>query len=229
MNGISNAIEKLEVVKMASGRNALLLSERVTWEQFPEYAREFADALHATISEQADAPDCRVWQLTIDGEPFWLSYDDYPGALSLEARSDGASEIVGEIRERLLWLREGHVEGDDRIQPYARDELKRAGDGYPDRGERCHRCGVLVPRFADLSPAIETRLHELVRSGRKMAAMEELVAATGCPIRWAKIWAVHDGRAEPRFPGPPCPFCGKPLRTSKARQCPHCHADWHAR
>ena len=23
-----------------------------------------------------------------------------------------------------------------------------------------------------------------------------------------------------------CPFCGKPLRTSKAKQCPHCFKDW---
>jgi TIR domain len=25
----------------------------------------------------------------------------------------------------------------------------------------------------------------------------------------------------------PCPFCGQPLRTSKARQCPWCHRSWH--
>lgn len=28
-------------------------------------------------------------------------------------------------------------------------------------------------------------------------------------------------------PGPPCPECGEPLRTSKARQCFNCGADWH--
>jgi hypothetical protein len=27
--------------------------------------------------------------------------------------------------------------------------------------------------------------------------------------------------------GPPCPQCGKPLRTNKAQQCLECGADWH--
>jgi hypothetical protein len=27
--------------------------------------------------------------------------------------------------------------------------------------------------------------------------------------------------------GPPCPECGKPLRTKKAQQCYRCGADWH--
>jgi hypothetical protein len=27
--------------------------------------------------------------------------------------------------------------------------------------------------------------------------------------------------------GPPCPYCGAPLRTSRARQCRACGTDWH--
>lgn len=30
-----------------------------------------------------------------------------------------------------------------------------------------------------------------------------------------------------REPGPPCPYCGEPLRTSSARQCRFCGTDWH--
>jgi hypothetical protein len=53
------------------------------------------------------------------------------------------------------------------------------------------------------------------------------MAATGAPPRFAKIWVIHEGKPQPRFPGPPCPHCGNPLASSRARQCLHCHRDWH--
>jgi hypothetical protein len=33
---------------------------------------------------------------------------------------------------------------------------------------------------------------------------------------------------EGRRPGPPCPKCGQPLRTEKAKQCFSCGMSWHA-
>ena len=105
-------LEKLELVPMASGHRALLLSERVSWEAFADYAERFAAALHATITDRADGPDTRVWQVTIDEKPFYLSFDDYPGTVSLEARSSGASDIVEEIQRRLVWLRDGRLATD---------------------------------------------------------------------------------------------------------------------
>jgi hypothetical protein len=33
--------------------------------------------------------------------------------------------------------------------------------------------------------------------------------------------------AKPSPSRPPCPYCGKPLRTPLARQCQHCLMDWH--
>ena len=60
-----------------------------------------------------------------------------------------------------------------------------------------------------------------------MLAQQELKACTGAPQRFARIWVIHSGRPSPRNPGPPCPHCGKPLATSRAKQCLHCHEDWH--
>ena len=113
-------------------------------------------------------------------------------------------------------------------EPYSRTELKLAEDGrWPERGERCEHCGVLIPQFAELHDQDRARILRLIVEGRTILAQQELEACTGAPPRFAKIWVIHSGRPSPRFPGPPCPHCGKPLATSRAKQCLHCHADWH--
>jgi hypothetical protein len=116
----------------------------------------------------------------------------------------------------------------EQIKPYSREELRQAADGrWPDRGQKCERCGVLVPLFEELTVATRTRLLSLVVEGTLVRAEEELMAATGAPPRFAKIWIIHQGTPQPRFSGPPCPYCGNPLASSRARQCLHCHRDWH--
>jgi hypothetical protein len=111
---------------------------------------------------------------------------------------------------------------------YTRADLASIDPGaWPDRGQRCGQCKVTVPEFADLDAANAARIKRLVVNGQSVLAMQELAALVGCSLRWAKIWVLHLGQAKPTFPGPPCPRCGKPIRTSAARQCPHCFADWH--
>ena len=112
--------------------------------------------------------------------------------------------------------------------PYSRADLLEAGDGrWPDRGLKCDSCGVLVPVFAELTDADRARIVGIVTAGQPTLAQAELQACTGAPPRFAKIWVLHSGRPNARFPGPPCPHCGKPLASSRAKQCLHCHADWH--
>ena len=100
---------------------------------------------------------------------------------------------------------------------------------YPKLDEKsrlCHRCGQEIPQF-ELSAKQRDRIMELMNQSRQMMAIAELRSAVGCSVDLAKLWVVHRGRPKPVYPGPPCPFCGGLLRTSLAKQCPHCYKSWH--
>jgi hypothetical protein len=60
-----------------------------------------------------------------------------------------------------------------------------------------------------------------------MMAIRELQTITGCSLRWATLWVHHAGRPLALRPGPPCPFCRLPLKTSRAQICYRCPADLH--
>lgn len=126
--------------------------------------------------------------------------------------------------------RVGHpVEPEARAEPYTRAEIAQLGDVLPARGAMCPKCRAVIPRFVELDPAMETRLRELWRSSRPMAAVAELRAATGCTVRWAKLWLQHPHGPEMHAwsKGGPCWYCGEPLRSPLARQCVDCGMDWH--
>jgi hypothetical protein len=111
---------------------------------------------------------------------------------------------------------------------YTKDELIRlVVDALPTRGEICPKCSVVIRQFADLTEKDEARLRHLILVGRKMMAMQELRSLTLCPVSWAPIWVLHSGRPDSVGTTAPCPYCGKPLKTALARQCPHCNMDWH--
>jgi hypothetical protein len=111
---------------------------------------------------------------------------------------------------------------------YTREELQAVGAQPPQRGPFCPHCSQRIPQFADLSEADERRVRSLIGHFRTEAAVLELMGFTGCPESWARLWVEHRGRPIPT-PGetPPCPYCGKPLRTSLAKQCRFCLRDWH--
>jgi hypothetical protein len=90
--------------------------------------------------------------------------------------------------------------------PYSRKEILAAQDGrWPDRGQKCDSCGVMVPQFAEFADSDRARILGIVAAGQHSLAQAELEACTRAPPRFAKIWVLHSGRPSPRFSGPPCP------------------------
>src|SRR5262245_6568071 len=97
--------------------------------------------------------------------------------------------------------------------PYSRDEVARYTDRPPERGLLCPKCGARIPQFMDLSDADRFRIGQLILDQRRMMAIAELRAVTGCSLEWAKLWVNHSGRPEWDLgTTSPCPYCGKPLR-----------------
>jgi hypothetical protein len=151
-----------------------------------------------------------------DREETWISFEDwkirFQAWQALEPRTRGGAAPSAEPSN----------------EPYSREELRVAEDGrWPERGDRCLRCGVLVPRFADLTDQDRERILDLKNKNRPSDAMFVLRKAIGAPLRFAKIWVLHSGRPQPRHAGPPCPHCREPLASERAKQCLHCHTDWH--
>ena len=106
--------------------------------------------------------------------------------------------------------------------PYTRLEIDGLGENSrPWRGPYFGKCRNHIPQFAVISPEDEQQLKSLPA----VQAFQELRARTGCSVLWAKLWVFHPHSPHPS--GPPCPYCGKPLRTKKAQQCLECGADWH--
>jgi hypothetical protein len=77
---------------------------------------------------------------------------------------------------------------------------------------------------------LEAEVRGLMSQGHTIAAIKRLREATGWGLREALIWvnrALDGGQSKTHRTQMPCPHCGQPLRTEKARQCFNCGSDWH--
>jgi hypothetical protein len=95
----------------------------------------------------------------------------------------------------------------------------------PPRGDvvaLCDHCAQFIPAMDLAAPEIAR-----IRGLGLTLARAELIAATGCTEAAAGLWVEHAGVAMAVRPGPPCPFCGASLPTTRSRQCLRCSADWH--
>ncbi len=110
-------------------------------------------------------------------------------------------------------------------RPYTREELRAiadsGADGESERGDWCPRCRARIPQFAELDRDRERQL-----KAERLRAVPALMREVGCSYTWAKRWVVHSF-GHPFPDTVPCPHCGNPLRTPRARQCLTCGMDWH--
>ncbi len=78
-------LESLKINKMASGNLSLDLTEDVTWENFPEKAREFLNLVKGKVLFKSTLPDSRSWVVLIHWRPFFLTFDDMPWGMTLDS------------------------------------------------------------------------------------------------------------------------------------------------
>ena len=86
---------------MASGHLCLNLTERMSWEEFPDYAEKFLRSIGGEIIRKSEGPDIRIWEVSIERHPVQFVFDDYPVMVSLESYDDQGDKILKHLRQKL--------------------------------------------------------------------------------------------------------------------------------
>lgn len=82
---------------MASGDLSLFITEDVSWESFPAQAQNFTNRLGGEVIGRIDTPVERMWTVKIQGCEFWLSFDDFPLGMSLDAKSSSCNPVIRKL------------------------------------------------------------------------------------------------------------------------------------
>jgi hypothetical protein len=90
----------------------------------------------------------------------------------------------------------------------------------------------LSQETVEVEHRVEARPMALVREilKKRMPTRELLLQALDLERKRPLLEQYNESMRSPvpeEAPPSPCPFCGKPLPTNRAKQCPHCGADWH--
>jgi hypothetical protein len=89
--------------RMASGNLSLVIAEDdVSWQSFPARAEQFLRWAGGTRQSLIDSPVERMWEVTIDGQPFWLTYEDFPNRLVLDSKQSSCNPVVQMLFDRLV-------------------------------------------------------------------------------------------------------------------------------
>jgi hypothetical protein len=107
------------VTTLCATPHSLLITENVSWESFPDQARQFADRFDARVLKRIETPVERMWVVLIRCRPFWLAFDDLPLGLSLNSMNRLCNPVIRDIHEILK--AETH---NKRLQPIAREDAR---------------------------------------------------------------------------------------------------------
>ncbi len=90
--------------RMASGTDAILL-QACSQETFVALATTWASFLGGVLSELIEGPGQSQCHLALEGGRFWLAYDDFQDAISIEPRDDASARLVPMILARARRMR----------------------------------------------------------------------------------------------------------------------------
>lgn len=85
---------------MPAGGSCILLTERISWDEFPDYAEGVVARIGGRMLTRNDGGGERVWAFAWGGLEFWVTWDDMDPGVSIEPCGKEAAAAL----ERLLEL-----------------------------------------------------------------------------------------------------------------------------
>jgi hypothetical protein len=104
---MSVPLEHLSIHRMASGENCLLLTEQISWDEYPDYADAIVRLIGGSLGERIDSGGERVWRFDRAGLGYWITWDDMDPGVSIEPCNPQAGAELEAIRDVLLRARPG--------------------------------------------------------------------------------------------------------------------------
>jgi hypothetical protein len=91
-----NALTFPRLESMASGNNSILL-QVCEADGFQNLAASWSQAIGGKLGRQIIGPDQSQCDFILEGKLFWMAWDIWQGALSLEPQNDDAASVIPRI------------------------------------------------------------------------------------------------------------------------------------
>lgn len=86
------------IEKMPSGNLSITLVENIPAENFPFHAKQWVSKLGAKVRNGASDLDVMLLEIELSGELFYLAWDIWQFALTLESRSTNGDKIIENLK-----------------------------------------------------------------------------------------------------------------------------------